>query len=78
MNKIALHLSEISSQFLKSNLTMKRLLFFELLVLFLATTFESDSPPGWFQQTLPVSDVINDIFFLDSLTGWVVTQGGNN
>ncbi|MCI0449480.1 MAG: hypothetical protein L0Y79_06805, partial [Chlorobi bacterium] len=54
---------------------MKRLILFELLVLFLATTFESDSPPGWFQQSIPVSDIINDIFFLDSLTGWVVTDG---
>ncbi len=57
---------------------MKRLLLFELLLLILATTFESDSPPGWFQQVLPVNDQINDIFFLDSLTGWVVTQGGNS
>ncbi len=53
---------------------MKRLLLFELLLLILATTFESDSPPGWFQQILPVNDQINDIFFLDSLTGWVVTN----
>src|SRR4030095_7169606 len=54
---------------------MKRLI---LIILFLATTFESDNPPGWFQQTLPVNDVINDIFFLDSLTGWVVTDGRTN
>ncbi len=54
---------------------MKRLILFELIVLFLATTFESDSPPGWYLQVLPVSDQINDIFFLDSLTGWVVTDG---
>ncbi len=57
---------------------MKRLILFELIVLFLATTFESDSPPGWFQQTLPVNDFINDIFFLDSSTGWVVTDGEDN
>ncbi|MCI0448271.1 MAG: hypothetical protein L0Y79_00610 [Chlorobi bacterium] len=57
---------------------MKRLILFELLVLFLATTFESDSPPGWFQQTIPVSGVINDIFFLDSLTGWVCTAGASS
>jgi len=57
---------------------MKRLILFELMLLFLATTFESDSPPGWFQQTLPVNDQINDIFFLDSLTGWVVTDGRTN
>jgi photosystem II stability/assembly factor-like uncharacterized protein len=54
---------------------MKKLILFELIILFLATTFESDNPPGWFQQTLPVNDQINDIFFLDSLTGWVVTDG---
>ena len=32
-------------------------------------------PPGWYQQTLPVNDFINDIFFLDSLNGWIVTDG---
>ena len=35
-------------------------------------------PPGWYQQTLPVNDLINDIFFLDSLNGWIVTDGDNN
>ena len=35
-------------------------------------------PPGWYQQTLPVNDRINDIFFLDSLNGWIVTDGDNN
>ncbi len=57
---------------------MKRLILFELIILFLATTFESDSPPGWFQQVLPVNDFINDIFFLDSSTGWVVTAGASS
>ncbi|MBE2226787.1 MAG: T9SS type A sorting domain-containing protein [Ignavibacteria bacterium] len=52
---------------------MKRLILFELMLLFLATTFESDSPPGWFQQTLPVNKIINDIFFIDSSNGWAVT-----
>lgn len=54
---------------------MKRLILFELILIFLATTFESDSPPGWFQQTLPVNKTLTDIFFLDSLTGWAVTTG---
>jgi len=54
---------------------MKRLTFLELIFLFLSTTFSSNPPPpGWFQQTLPVSDFINDIFFLDILNGWVVTK----
>ena len=68
---------------------MKKLIFLELIFLFLATTFSSNPPPaGWYQQTLPVNDFINDIFFLDSLNGWVVTKnngyvlytsnGGNN
>jgi len=38
----------------------------------------SDNPPGWYLQQLPVNDFVNDIFFLDSLTGWVVTNGGSN
>ena len=52
---------------------MKRLILFELIIIFLATTFESDSPPGWFQQTIPVNKIINDIFFIDSSNGWAVT-----
>jgi len=57
---------------------MKRLILFELIIIFLATTFESDSPPGWFQQTLPVNKIINDIFFIDSSNGWAVTAGGSS
>ncbi|MBS1552991.1 MAG: T9SS type A sorting domain-containing protein [Bacteroidetes bacterium] len=68
---------------------MKKLILLELAFLFLATTFSSNPPPpGWYQQTLPVNDFVNDIFFLDSLNGWAVTlnngyilnttNGGNN
>jgi photosystem II stability/assembly factor-like uncharacterized protein len=58
---------------------MKKLILLELAFLFLATTFSSNPPPpGWYQQTLPVNDYVNDIFFLDSLNGWVVTEGNNN
>ncbi|MEZ4688776.1 MAG: T9SS type A sorting domain-containing protein [Ignavibacteria bacterium] len=57
---------------------MKKLILLELALLFLATTFQSDNPPGWYQQTLPVNDNINDIFFLDSLNGWAVTYGRIN
>ncbi len=57
---------------------MKKLILLELALLFLATTFVSHNPPGWYQQTLPVNDNINDIFFLDSLNGWAVTQGGSS
>ncbi len=57
---------------------MKKLILFELIILFLATTFESDSPPGWFQQTIPVNKIINDIFFTDSSNGWAVTTGGSS
>jgi photosystem II stability/assembly factor-like uncharacterized protein len=58
---------------------MKRLILFELIIIFLATTFESDSPPGWYQQTIPRTDVvIQDIYFLDSLTGHIVTRKNTN
>ena len=57
---------------------MKKLILFELIFIFLATTFISDNPPGWYQQVLPVNDQINDIFFLDSLTGWIVTAGASS
>ncbi|MBK8981340.1 MAG: hypothetical protein IPM38_03210 [Ignavibacteria bacterium] len=52
---------------------MKKLILLELALLFLATTFQSDNPPGWYQQPLPLVDLINDVFFLDSLNGWIVT-----
>lgn len=54
---------------------MKKLIFLELILLFLATTFQTDNPPGWYQQTLPVNDFVNDIFFLDTMNGWAITQG---
>ncbi|MBK8981335.1 MAG: T9SS type A sorting domain-containing protein [Ignavibacteria bacterium] len=54
---------------------MKKLILLNLALLFLATTFQSDNPPGWYVQTLPVNDIVNDIFFLDSLNGWLVTDG---
>ncbi len=54
---------------------MKKLILTELIFIFLATTFIVDSPtPGWYQQTLPVNKTINDIFFIDSLTGWIVSS----
>lgn len=58
---------------------MKKLIISELLLLFLATTFMTDSPPpGWYQQSINIGNrQITDIFFLDSLTGWVVTNGGS-
>ena len=52
-----------------------RKLIYTLTLLFLSFTFNSMPPPGWYQQTLPVNDLINDIFFLDSLNGWIVTDG---
>jgi photosystem II stability/assembly factor-like uncharacterized protein len=57
---------------------MKLLITLELVLLLFASTFRSHNPPGWYQVQLPVNDLINDIFFLDSLTGWVVTRGHTN
>jgi photosystem II stability/assembly factor-like uncharacterized protein len=51
---------------------MKLLITLELTLLFLATTFQSHNPPGWYQQQLPMNNVtVQDIFFIDSLRGWV-------
>lgn len=55
---------------------MKKIILLELVLLFLATTFSSDNPPGWYQQTLPVSGEITDMFFLDSLNGWNTFNNG--
>ena len=35
------------------------------------------NPPGWYQQPLPVNDQINDIYFINAETGWIVTNGSN-
>ncbi|HEX2786571.1 MAG TPA: T9SS type A sorting domain-containing protein [Ignavibacteria bacterium] len=56
---------------------LKNILYSASILLFFAFTFQS-IPPGWFQQIRPVNDVINDIFFLDSLNGWAVTNGSFN
>jgi photosystem II stability/assembly factor-like uncharacterized protein len=57
---------------------MKKLILFELIFIFLATTFISDNPPGWYQQNIPIGNrLITDIYFLDKLTGWVVTNNPN-
>ncbi len=53
---------------------MQKLILLELAILFLATTFQSDNPPGWYQQTLPVNNTITDIWFIDSLKGWTITE----
>jgi photosystem II stability/assembly factor-like uncharacterized protein len=58
---------------------MKRLILLELILLFLATTFRSDSAGGWVQQILPRTDVtVQDIFFIDSLTGHIVVRKNTN
>lgn len=60
--------------------TMKKLIISELVLLFLATTFMTDtSNPGWVQLPINIGNrQITDIYFLDSLTGWVVTNGGGS
>ena len=54
------------------------LFIFIILLFTVGVNLQDNPPPGWYQQTLPVNDLINDIFFLDSLNGWIVTDGDNN
>jgi len=57
---------------------MKKIILSELLLIFLATTFQTDTQ-DWYQQILPRSDVtVQDIFFLDSLKGWAVSNKTSN
>jgi len=60
---------------------MKRILLFILSLLFLATAFQSDKilTSGWYQQFMPNlnGQAISDIYFLDSLNGWAVTQSAS-
>lgn len=51
----------------------KQFLFISFL--FFAFVFQSDKPIGWYVQPIPVNDMINDIYFTDSLNGWAVTDG---
>jgi photosystem II stability/assembly factor-like uncharacterized protein len=63
---------------LTSDRLLTKLILSELFLLFLATTFMTDSPPpGWYQQSISIGNKqITDIQFLDSLNGWVVTNWG--
>jgi photosystem II stability/assembly factor-like uncharacterized protein len=55
--------------------TFKKLILLELCLIFLATGFQGDNPSsGWYIQQIPVNKKISDIYFLDTLNGWVVTQ----
>ncbi|MCB0722677.1 MAG: T9SS type A sorting domain-containing protein [Ignavibacteriae bacterium] len=57
---------------------MRKILY--ILPLFvLAFTLTGNPPSGWYQQFMPDigSRSIQDIFFLDSLTGWAVTNATN-
>lgn len=55
---------------------MKKFLLSALAAVSLAASFPShNSPPGWYQVPLPVNDLITDIFFIDTLNGWITTQG---
>ncbi|RPI13902.1 MAG: hypothetical protein EHM58_17505, partial [Ignavibacteriae bacterium] len=60
---------------LKAILT-NTIFYISILVFTIGFNFtDSPPPPGWYQQSLPVNDFINDIFFIDTTTGWVLTQG---
>ncbi|MFA5404578.1 MAG: hypothetical protein WC358_06560, partial [Ignavibacteria bacterium] len=64
---------------IKKNLnciSFKNILLLEICILFLASSFPSDKSPGWVQQSVPTSKTINDIYFIDSLRGWAVTDWG--
>lgn len=57
---------------------MKKLITIILSTFLIATTFESDNPTGWYQMPIPVIDVVKDISFVDSLNGWIITEGSFN
>lgn len=52
------------------------ILYFNILIFIIAFNFAHNPPSGWYQQFLPNLNgmPISDIFFLDSLTGWAVTN----
>jgi photosystem II stability/assembly factor-like uncharacterized protein len=51
-------------------------LFYLTIVIILAgINFSDGRSPGWFVQTLPINDAYNDLFFIDTLHGWMVSTG---
>jgi photosystem II stability/assembly factor-like uncharacterized protein len=58
--------------------TLSTLLFYLAILIFLIGFNFTDTPPpfGWYQQFMPNlnGQPISDIFFIDSLTGWAVTN----
>ncbi|MGA2668916.1 MAG: hypothetical protein ABSF32_08360, partial [Ignavibacteria bacterium] len=61
--------------------TLSTLFFYLAILIFIIGFNFTDSPPpfGWYQQFMPNigGRNITDIFFLDSLTGWAVTNATN-
>ena len=56
---------------------MKKLFYIIIPLFILAFTFTGGPPQGWYQQFLPSlsgGQVVSDIIFLDSLTGFIVTD----
>ena len=56
------------------------LIAFVLLLFFASFGFRDGRTSGWYQQYLPNlnGQSISDIFFLDSLIGWAVTQSASS
>jgi photosystem II stability/assembly factor-like uncharacterized protein len=56
--------------------SLSAFLFYLTIVIILAgINFSDTKSPGWFIQPLPVNDAYNDLFFIDSLHGWMVSTG---
>lgn len=59
---------------------LKNLLYLAAIIVFCAFTFQSNPPGGWYLQTLPFvnGQRIQDLIFLDSLTGFIITSKAVN
>ena len=53
---------------------MKKILL--VLIVLLSSTYNIYSAPGWFSQNSGTSETLNDVFFINSLTGWAVGDTG--
>ena len=57
------------------------LLLSSILIITAAFNFKDNPPSGWYQQFLPNtlgSQVVNDMQFLDSLNGYIITSRNVN
>lgn len=80
MEETSSTIQQNSSNNKKSQRLINFIFYLTIIIFFISFNFKNTPPPfGWYQQVLPNLNgrSITDIFFLDSLKGWGVTNATN-